>query len=125
MVVGDFYDGTLDQVTLRMAIKPSTDISFELSAERNTGEVSTGSFTQDLVSGRVLVNFSPDLQVNSFVQYDNDSRTVGMNTRLRWTFDPLGDVFVVYNHNVQEDFTDHWELQSNQLLVKVQYALRW
>jgi hypothetical protein len=86
--------------------------------------VSAGSFTQDLVSGRVLVNFSPDLQVNSFVQYDNDSRTVGMNTRLRWTFDPLGDVFVVYNHNVQ-DFTDRWELESNQLIVKVQYALRW
>jgi hypothetical protein len=121
---GDFYDGSLDQIALRMEIKPSTDVSFELSAERNTGEVSAGSFTQDLVSGRVLVNFSPDLQVNSFVQYDNDSRTVGMNTRLRWTFDPLGDVFVVYNHNVQ-DFTDRWELESNQLIVKVQYALRW
>ncbi len=75
------------------------------------------------MSGRVLVNFSPDLQVNSFVQYDNDSRTVGMNTRLRWTFDPLGDVFVVYNHNV-EDFTDRWELESNQLIVKIQYAFR-
>ncbi len=121
---GDFYDGTLDQVTLRMEIKPSADVSFELSAERNTGEVSTGSFTQELVSGRVLVNFSPDLQVNSFVQYDNDSRTVGTNMRLRWTFDPFGDVFVVYNHNV-EDFTDRWELESNQLIIKVQYALRW
>ena len=46
------------------------------------------------------------------------------NTRLRWTFDPLGDVFVVYNHNV-EDFTDRWQLESNQLIVKVQYAFRW
>ena len=121
---GDFYDGTLDQVTLRMAIKPSADVSFEVSAQRNTGEVSAGSFTQELVSGRVLVNFSPDLQVNTFVQYDNDSRTVGANMRLRWTFDPLGDVFVVYNHNVK-DFTDRWELESNQLIIKVQYAFRW
>jgi hypothetical protein len=128
---GDFYDGTLDQFTLRMAIKPSADISFELSAERNTGEVSAGSFRQELVSGRVLVNFSPDLQVNTFVQYDNDSRTVGTNMRLRWTFDPFGDVFVVYNHNVKKFLdldlnpTDRWELESNQLIIKVQYALRW
>ena len=128
---GDFYDGTLDQFTLRMAIKPSADVSFELSAERNTGEVSAGSFRQELVSGRVLVNFSPDLQVNTFVQYDNDSRTVGANMRLRWTFDPLGDVFVVYNHNVKKFLdldlnpTDRWELESNQLIIKVQYALRW
>ena len=42
---------------------------------------------------------------------------------MRWTFHPLGDLFVVYNHNVV-DLTDRWELDSNQLLVKVQYAMR-
>jgi hypothetical protein len=113
----------LHQLTTRVEFKPSAFASFELSAERNVGDIPAGEFTQDLVGGRVLVNFSPDLQVNSFVQYDNESREFGANTRLRWTFDPLGDVFVVYNHNVV-DLLDRWELDSNQLLVKVQYAWR-
>ena len=39
------------------------------------------------------------------------------------TFDPYGDLFVVYNHNVV-DLLDRWQLDSNQLLVKVQYAFR-
>ena len=46
-----------------------------------------------------------------------------MNTRLRWTFRPAGDLFVVYNHNVQS-LQDRWHLESNQLLVKLQYAWR-
>lgn len=46
------------------------------------------------------LNVSPDLQVNSLLQYDNETHSFGSNTRLRWTFDPLGDVFIVYNHNV-------------------------
>jgi hypothetical protein len=48
---------------------------------------------------------------------------VGLNTRLRWTFKPSGDLFIVYNHNVQSQL-DRWRLESNQLLVKLQYAWR-
>ncbi len=62
------------------------------------------------------------LEIN-FVQYDNESRSFGTNTRLRWTFDPFGELFVVYNHNVT-DFGDRWGRDSNQLLVKAQHAVR-
>jgi hypothetical protein len=42
------------------------------------------------------------LQLNSFVQYDTQDRTFGTNTRLRWTFHPRGDLFLIYNHNLRE-----------------------
>ncbi|KPJ91980.1 MAG: hypothetical protein AMS18_08300 [Gemmatimonas sp. SG8_17] len=120
---GGFYDGHLHQVSVQFLVKPSATATLELGAERNVGSLSTGDITQDLVSARLRINFSPDLQVNSYVQYDNDSRLLGTNTRLRWTFNPLGDLFVVYNHNVADRPTE-WELESNQLLVKLQYAMR-
>jgi hypothetical protein len=47
-----------------------------------------------------------------------------VNTRLRWTFRPEADLFVVYNHNVRS-MLDRWQLDSNQLLVKLQYAFRY
>jgi hypothetical protein len=37
---------------------------------------------------------------------------------------PASDLFVIYNHNVR-DYTDRWQLDSNQLLVKFQYAFRY
>ena len=78
----------------------------------------------------MLANFSPDLQLSSFLQYDDESRQVGTNTRFRWTFTPLGELFVVYNYNVADLYDvierrSRWSLDSTQLLVKLQYALRY
>lgn len=67
--------------------------------------------------------------MNSFVQYDNESRELGTNTRLRWTFLPAGDLFVVYNHNVRTadpiSGARRWAFDSDGLLIKLQYALRY
>lgn len=84
---------------------------------------------QDVIGTRFRLNISPDLQVNSFLQYDNVSESFGTNTRLRWTFNPLGDLFVVYNHNLKtrDPLTRRTDFgfASNQLLVKLQYAFRY
>ncbi len=120
---GRFYGGTLHQVVLTAQIKPWPAATFELSQERNIGRLPVGDFTQQLYSARANVYFSPNLQLSRFIQYDNASRLLGSNTRVRWTFDPLGDLFLVYNHNLR-DRLDRWALDSNELLLKVQYAVR-
>lgn len=120
---GGFYDGDLDQLQWTGAWNPTALLTVEFSGERNIGALAAGRFTQTLVGTRVRVNFSPDLSLASYTQYDTDSDSVGVNTRLRWTFRPVGDLFVVYNHNVQS-LLDRWQLDSNQLLVKLQYAWR-
>lgn len=120
---GGFYDGSLHQIQARLLFKPSADFSLELAGERNIGRLPAGDFEQQLASARIQINFSPDLQWNAFVQYDNESDRIGANTRLRWTFHPLGEVFLVYNHNLLEQ-ANTFRLESNQLLVKLQYALR-
>jgi hypothetical protein len=127
--LGTFYDGWLDQYELTGAWRPSPLVIVELSGERDVGRMPEGRFVQDLVGTRLRLNVSPDLQLTSFVQYDNESDSFGTNTRLRWTFRPLGDLFVVYNHNLRtrDPLTLRRELvfASNQLLVKVQYAFRY
>jgi hypothetical protein len=120
---GDFYDGTLDQILWSGAWNPAALVTVEFSGEHNRGRLVAGDFDQTLVGSRVRVNFSPDLSVASYVQYDTDSDSIGVNTRARWTFTPAADLFVVYNHNVQS-LLDRWQLDSNQLLVKLQYAFR-
>jgi hypothetical protein len=133
---GDFYGGKLDELELTASWKPSSLVIVELSGEHNVGRLPEGRFTQELVGTRLRLNFSPDLQLNSFLQYDNESDTFGTNTRLRWTFHPLGDLFVVYNHNLLRELVPadplggtldrrRWSFSSNELSVKVQYTLRY
>ncbi len=127
---GDFYTGRLNEYILTGAWKPSPLFIVEVNGTRNVGVLPQGRFTQQVLGSRFRVNVSPDLQVNTYVQYDNGSRGIGTNTRLRWTFSPVGDLFVVYNHNVrelQDAFALHrgYAFGSNQLVVKLQYALRY
>ena len=66
----------------------------------------------------------PPVMISTYWQYDTLSKSVGTNSKLRWTFRALGDLFVIYNHNVRQ-LADRWQLDSNQLLVKLQYAFRY
>ena len=120
---GGFYDGDLDQVQWTGAWNPMPLFTVEFTGERNIGRLPSGHFTQTVVGNRVRVNVSPDLSIASYVQYDTETDSIGINTRLRWTFRPVADLFVVYNHNVRSSL-DRWHLESNQLLVKLQYAWR-
>jgi hypothetical protein len=121
---GSFYGGTLHQIELTGSWTPVPILTLELNGEDDIGSLPFGDFTQLLVGLRVRINFSPDLELSSFIQYDNETRLLGSNTRLRWTFLPLGDLFVVYNHNVR-DTGGALRLESNQLLLKAQYAFRY
>jgi Domain of unknown function (DUF5916) len=120
---GSFYDGDLTQWDWTWVWNPTALYTVELSAERNDGDLVAGHFTQNVIGTRLRINLSPDLSIASYAQYDSESKSVGINSRLRWTFLPVADLFVVYNHNVKS-LLDRWALESNQLLVKLQYAWR-
>jgi hypothetical protein len=121
--VGSFYEGTLSETSVEGSWTPSPLVTLQISAERNVGDIPWGSFDQSLVGTRVRLNISPDLQLNSFVQYDNITNSLGSNTRLRWNFRPEGDLFVIYNNNVTR-IGDRWNRTQDGLIVKFQYMFR-
>lgn len=122
---GGFYTGTLDQVELEAVWNPSPLLTFELTGQRNIGNLPEGDFTQTLLGTRVRFNIDANLQINSFIQYDTESRIFGWNARLHWIFSPLGEVFLVYNQNNLEVVESRWELENRQIILKARYNFRW
>jgi len=126
---GSFYDGYLNRYELTGAWKPWPLFIAEFTGERDVGLMPEGRFVQNVEGTRFRVNVSPDLQLSSFVQYADEDHSFSANTRLRWSFSPLGDLFLVYNHNwrTQDPVTLRRGLgfASNELLAKVQYAFRY
>jgi len=121
---GGFYGGRLDQIELYLNLRPFSFLTFTGNFERNIGRIPYGNFTQDLYGIRVQLNMSSNLNLSSFVQYDTESRSFGTNNRLRWTFAPRGDLFIVYNHNMAKPIEERfWIYQSNQLIVKLVYGI--
>lgn len=64
------------------------------------------------------VQFSPQLVWSVLGQYDNLSRAVGFNTRVRWTYAAGGDVFFVVNQGA--DVLDgRWDFTRTEISSKV------
>jgi len=120
---GTFYTGTLDQIELTLSLRFTTNIILGLNYEKNIVKLNEGNFSQELFGGRLQLNFSSNLQLSSFVQYDDESNSFGTNTRMRWTITPLTDLYIVYNHNINKILKDRWQFDSNQFIVKLSYGL--
>jgi hypothetical protein len=120
---GSFYNGDLSQSDLTLVWNPTPLFTLEFTGQRNDVRLPAGDFLNHLFGTRLRVNVSSDFSIASYAQYDTETDSIGVNSRLRWTFLPVADLFVVYNHNVRS-LLDRWQLDSNQLLVKLQYAWR-
>jgi hypothetical protein len=121
---GGFYGGSLDQVQLQLNWRLMSFLILEFMYENNMARIPAGTFNKELLAFRTVFNITSDLNISSFIQYDNDSRSVGSYSRLRWTFAPLGDLFIVYKHNIQQAIPERgWEYDASQLTVKLTYGL--
>ena len=120
---GTFYGGDLNEFEASLNINPSNTLNFEFLGIHNIGRLPYGDFDQTLMGVRVRFNASPDLQLNSFIQYDTDTKSIGINTRLHWIFHPQGEIFFVYNHNTF-DSLERWQMQTQQFLLKARYNFR-
>ncbi len=120
---GGFYTGKLDQIALEISAKITSNLIVLVNFEKNIVRLKEGNFEQTLFGGRILLNFSPDAQLSSFIQYDNESNSIGTNTRFRWTITPLTDLFVVYNYNMVKIKESPWQFDSNQLIIKLSWGL--
>jgi len=120
---GSFFSGSLDELEASLNWNPSKLITFEFLGTRNIGHLPQGDFTQNLLGLRLRVNATPNLQLNTFIQYDTESKQLGINARVHWIFHPQGDIFLVINHN-SLNRAKNWELINQQILLKGRYNFR-
>jgi hypothetical protein len=73
---------------------------------------------------RLDYNVTPFITLANFVQYDTDSRNIGLQSRFRWILKPGNEFFVVLNHNWQENALDRFESAQTSFRIKFNYAFR-
>lgn len=121
---GGFYGGNLNQVQLQLNWRLMSFLILEFMYENNIAKIPAGNFNKELMAFRTVFNITSDLNISSFIQYDNDSGSVGSYSRLRWTFAPLGDLYIVYKHNIQQAIPERWwQYDASQLTIKLSYGL--
>lgn len=71
-----------------------------------------------LISPRAEVTFTNKLFFTTFLQYNEQTKNVNINTRLQWRFRPASDIYLVYTDNY---FPETWDVKSRAIVLKFTY----
>ena len=113
-----YYGGSRTTVSGNLRWQPAPSLLIAGAAQWNDIRLDTGRLETWLVSSRVNFYFTPEISWENLIQYDTQSGTVGVNSRLRWAFRDGQEIFVVFNQNVEADDLD-FTIDTTELIAKI------
>jgi hypothetical protein len=120
---GDFFDGRAEGYGAGVRWQPGPAFAAIAEYERNEVALEGGDFDTRIARLRTNVSFTPELSWNSFVQWDSESDTYGIQSRLRWIPRPHQEFFLVFNEELADD-SGSLAPVFQDLSFKATYALR-
>jgi hypothetical protein len=122
---GEFYTGTRRDMELGVIFKPSTHVFASVQYERNDVSLKEGEFTAQVFTVRADYNFSPNVSWANLLQYDTESRILGVQSRFRWILKPGSDLFLVLNRGwYRQEWDNRYVRAFDKGSVKLQYTFR-
>jgi hypothetical protein len=123
---GTYWSGHADQIEFSLQYKIAPRLQFSLDTEQTFARLPQGNFVARIYSFRANYSVSPFLSFSNFVQYDNESRDLGWQSRVRWILRPGNDLFLVFSQgwlqNPRGGF--HFSPADTKLATKFQYTFR-
>lgn len=121
---GSFFSGTRRLFSGEFTWRRNEHVTASLELERNWLSLKEGHFDTSLVMLRLDSALTPFISLANFLQYDSESRNIGLQSRFRWIRTPGNELFLVLNHGWQENSFDRFESTQSRLRVKLNYTLR-
>lgn len=119
-----FWTGTETEVEAGINVRPIPGVELSPSYVRRMIRLPEGDFNADIFLFEGIWDLTTELFLTANLQYDNLSKVIGLNNRLRWIITPGSDLFLVYNHNWQEDVFGRFETTAQAGIVKLSYTHR-
>jgi len=126
MNYGDFYNGERFRVRYDMGWRPDSHFFLNMSYDYQDIKLPGGEFKVKLVSANANYAFNSKWSWVNLIQYDNNSKSVGLNSRLRWNPEAGEDLYVVINYNFDSEgvFT-HLSSLKTEIALKYTKTLRY
>lgn len=120
----DYYAGRLLEANTTISWAPNELVRFDVSGiyDRVTFAERFGrpNFDSLVVNGRATLGFSPVLSLRFFGGYNLLNDVLRVQSRLRWTYFPGADLFVVAQTDLDDDV---WVQRFSSIILKSQF--RW
>jgi hypothetical protein len=124
--VGEYYNGNRLQTGFNSTWRPNRQMELGLNYSENDIELPGGDFKVRLISLRANVAFNSTWSWSNFLQYDNVSENVGLNSRLSWNPAQGQQGFLVFNYGAQDlDKDNNFSATATDLSLRFTYTFRY
>jgi hypothetical protein len=117
-----FYGGDRKDGMIKLGVRITDRLATEAQYTRNEVDLTGGDFAVDLASARVDFAISPTMALRTVTQYNSLTEQFGTSARLRWTYSPGSDLYVVYDE-VRRDPNTLLEYRDRRLILKATFLL--
>lgn len=123
---GSYWSGRADETKTTLQVKLAPHLQTSIALAQTSARLPEGDFVARIVEFRANYSFSPLVTLYNLVQFDNRSRNLGMQTRLRWTLQPGSDLFVVAGQACTQDDPgrSQFRCDDRRIASKLQYTFR-
>jgi hypothetical protein len=123
---GTYWSGHAETLTTGLTYKIPPRVTASFNTNFTFARLPQGDFIARILSAQVSFTASPLLLFSNLVQYDNRSRNLGWQSRIRWTLEPGNDLFFVFSQGWIEDPADRYSFraQDSKVSAKFQYTAR-
>ncbi len=122
-VWGDFYNGSRKDYSAGVNYKVAVPLFIGVKYKQNDVTLPAGNFTARIYQVNVNLLFSPDITLYNYCQYDNNSKTFGIQSRFQWIVNPGNEIFIVWTSNISHPL-ERYIMNESALRFKVKYNIR-
>jgi hypothetical protein len=117
---GGFYNGTGVNATGKIVfrIKPIFNLGLSYSYNKVDLPDPHPSAAFWLIGPRIELTFTDKIYWTNYIQYNEQSDNVNINSRFQWRFAPASDLFLVYTENF---FPEGFVSKNRAVILKISY----
>jgi len=120
---GGFFDGSRQDAAATSILKVNAHLFFNLNYSTSDLDLMAGRLRTHLLSLRTNVALNTRLFGSALLQWNSLIQELGLNLRLRYSYRPGSDFFIVFNQRMARPGED-WRLRQRSLVLKWTYLLR-
>lgn len=121
--LGTFYTGTRTDLVMQVGYKVFVPLFVGLESDRRYVTLSDGKFTAQIFRVNINFLFSPDISWHNFAQYENQTETIGWQSRFQWIIKPGREIFFTWNSPFIEPL-ERFRHEIYDARLKVKYTIR-
>jgi hypothetical protein len=123
ITLGSFYSGRRTDWLIQSGCKISVPVFLGFESDRRWVSLPSGDFVAQIYRVNLNIHFNPDISLYNFAQYENQTETIGLQSRFQWIIKPGKEIFLTFNSPMIEPM-ERFKTGIYEARMKVKYTIR-